>query len=134
MRVVLDSNIYVSAILFGGIPELPIRLALAGKITILISEAILSEVTGVLSSKFGWTDKQVAGLEKAIRSFATVIDVSSVLTAIAEDTADNRILECAVDGEADLIVTGDRHLSQLTAYGDIRIVSPREFAQELGLA
>ena len=85
MRVVLDSNVYISALLFGGIPELPIRLALAGKITILTSEAILSEVSGVLSSKFGWTAEQIADFEIEIRSPAILVEVSSVLSVIAED-------------------------------------------------
>jgi putative PIN family toxin of toxin-antitoxin system len=133
MRIVLDSNVYISALLFGGIPELPIRLAIAGKITVLISEAILSEVKGVLSAKFRWTDKQVAGFEKEIRSLAEVIDATSVLSVVTGDAADNRVLECAVDGSANCIITGDRHLARLKTYGSIRIVSPRQFAEALGI-
>jgi len=130
MRVVLDSNVFISALLFGGVPELPIRLAVAGKITLLTSSAILTEVSGVLSSKFRWTEAQVSDLRKEIRSLAEEIRVISQVSLVA-DAADNRILECAVDGKADFVITGDRHLLDLKEYVGIRIVSPREFAERV---
>lgn len=134
VRIVLDSNVYVSALLFDGLPELPIRLALAGKITILTSNAILSEVSGVLSSKFRWTESQASDFDQEIRSLAEVVNVCSVLSLIPEDDADNRILECAVDGKANLVITGDHHLLRLREYAGIRILTPREFAESLGSA
>ena len=84
-------------------------------------------------SKFKWTERQVSDFEKEICSLAEMVDVNSVLS-IAEDDADNRILECAVDGKASIIITGDHHLLAISEYAGIRILSAREFAVSLGIA
>jgi putative PIN family toxin of toxin-antitoxin system len=129
MRVVLDTNVYVSAILFGGLPELPIRLAGRGSITLLVSDAIIAELIGVVIRKFGWPPDRIIEIEQEIRRLGEVVSITSDINAVSSDDADNRILECAVDGRADLIVSGDHHLLALGSYQGIRVVSPRDFAE-----
>jgi predicted nucleic acid-binding protein len=108
VRLVLDTNVYISAILFDGLPELPVRLARANRITLLTSEPIIAELIGVLRSKLAWPEQQLRDVEKELR-------------------------ECAVDGRADLIISGDRHLLKLGPFAGIRILSPRAFAELLGI-
>lgn len=133
MRVVLDTNVYISAILFDGLPEIPIRLARMRKLILLTSEAMIVELTGVLGSKFGWDPRHLEDVRRELLTLASVVETTSRMTVIREDDADNRVLECAVDGRADLIVTGDRHLAALGSFAGIGIVSPRSFAEALGL-
>ena len=133
MRLVLDTNVYISAILVDGLPELPVRLARANRITLLISEPIIAELIGVLRSKFAWTEQQLRDVEKELRTLASVIRTKSEMTVVSDDDADNRVLECAVDGRADLIISGDRHLLTLGSFAGMRILSPRAFAELLGI-
>ena len=133
MRVVLDTNVYVSAILFDGLPELPLKLARMRKLSLVTSEAIVAELIGVLTSKLGRNSQQLQDVDKELRRLGSVVATRSRLNVIREDDADNRVLECAVDGQVDLIVTGDRHLAALGSFAGIRIISPKAFAEALGL-
>jgi len=133
VRVVLDTNVYVSAILFDGLPELPLKLARMRKLCLVTSEAIVAELIGVLTSKLGRNSQQLQDVDKELRRLGSVVATRSRLNAIREDDADNRVLECAVDGQVDLIVTGDRHLAALGSFAGIRIISPKAFAEALGL-
>ena len=100
IRVVADTNIYISAILFGGKPEEIRKLARQGTIELLVSETILAEIAGVLKRKFGWSDWQISEVIKDIRSITTLITPVSALSVIKEDEPDNRVLECAAEGKA----------------------------------
>ena len=133
VRVVLDTNVYVSAILFDGLPELPLKLARMRKLCLVTSEAIVAELIGVLTSKLGRNSQQLQDVDKELRRLGSVVATRSRLNVIREDDADNRVLECAVDGQVDLIVTGDRHLAALGSFAGIRIISPKAFAEALGL-
>lgn len=126
-KVVLDTNVYISAVLFGGNPEEIRKLSKEGKIEVLISEAIISEIADVLRRKFNWESWQISQLIDDIREVSTLIIPRQSISLIADD-ADNRILECALEGNAQYIISGDkRHLLPLKGYRDIRILSPDEF-------
>lgn len=126
-RVVLDTNVLVSAVHFGGPPEELLLLANQGAIQLFISPFILEETSTVLRKKLGWENKRIKGLLKAIEEVAAIIEPETELTVIKNDAADNRILECAVDAKADFLVTGDkRHLLPLRHYKGIRIITPRQ--------
>ena len=128
MRVVLDTNVYISAILFGGNCEEILRLAGLGSFEILISKAILLEIKSVLKDKFNWTGKQVAAATSYIKDITTEIKPDIALIVVRNDPSDNKIIECAVSGKARYIVTGDRnHLLPLKKYKNIKILSPAEF-------
>jgi len=128
LKAVLDTNIYISAILFGGNPERIRRLSKEGKVEILISEAIIGEIAEVLRRKFNWQSWQISQVIDEIRGFTTLVVPKRTISQIKEDEADNRVLECAVEGGAQYIVSGDkRHLLSLREYQGIRIVKVEEF-------
>lgn len=128
VKVVLDTNIYVSAILFGGNPEKIRKLSKDKKIEVLISEAIVAEMAEVLRKKFNWESWQISQIIDEIREAATLVIPHQILSVIKRDEDDNRILECALEGNAQYIISGDkRHLLPLKDYRGIKILSPSEF-------
>ena len=132
IRVVADTNIYISAILFGGKPEEIRKLARQGTIELLVSETIPAEIAGVLNRKFGWSDWQISEVIKDIRSITTLITPVSALSVIKEDEPDNRVLECAAEGKAQYIVTGDEHhLQPLKGFRRTTILNPTQFLELL---
>lgn len=124
LRVVLDTNIIISAILFGGKPEKLIKLALAGKINLLISYDIIAETVFILRNKFKWSNYQVREVDLMLRDTAILVAPLKRLSVVDEDDADNRILECALEGKADYIISGDKkHLLRLESFKGIPIIS-----------
>jgi len=126
-QVVLDTNIYISAILFGGKPQQIIELARENKIKLLISEHILWEIREVLRNKFNVPDARLNLIEHDILSLAKLVKVKSSIRKIKTHAADNAILACAVDGGGDVIISGDKHLLLLEEYEGIKIVLPSKF-------
>ncbi|MCJ7666378.1 MAG: putative toxin-antitoxin system toxin component, PIN family [Actinobacteria bacterium] len=134
LKVVLDTNIYISAILFGGNPERIRKLSKEKKLEILISEAIIAEVAEVLRKKFNWKSWQISQIIDEIRETATLIIPNQTLSMTKNDEDDNRILECAVEGKVQYIVSGDKqHLLPLKEYQGVKILSPAEFLIEMDL-
>jgi hypothetical protein len=87
----------------------------------------------VLRNKFDWQEKRlIARLKKIVRC-AVVVTPTITLNAITSDPDDNRVLECAVEGKADLIVSGDQDLHRLETYEGIPIVTPLDFLRTLGI-
>lgn len=128
IKVVADTNVYISAILFGGNSEKIRKLARDGEVELFISEVILAEIAGVLKRKFNWFDWQISEVIKDIRALTTLITPISTLSVIEEDESDNRVLECAAEGQAEYIISGDvHHLQPLEEYRGIRILSPADF-------
>jgi uncharacterized protein len=131
-RVVLDTNVYISAILFGGPPAALLAMARAGAIELMVSPAILDEVAGVLCSKFGFTAAHATEVLREIRSLAHVVRPGVRLAVVREDEPDNRILECAVAAGAAYVGSGDRrHLLALGTYAGIPILPPARLLQAL---
>ncbi len=128
VKVVLDTNIYISAILFGRKPEEIRKLSQEGKIELLVSEAIIAEVAEVLRKKFDWESWQISQVIDEIRETTTLVIPNQTLSVIKKDENDNRVLECAVEGEAHYILSGDkRHLLPLKEYQGIKILSKLSF-------
>lgn len=126
-KVVLDTNIYISAILFGGHPEEILNLARLGFISIFISPHLIQEIKKVLREKFQWSEKQIQETIDTIQNFAYLIEPKTKISKIKEDKADNRVLECALTSKANYIVSGDRHLLVLKRFRQIKILSPFDF-------
>lgn len=127
MRVVFDTNIYISAFAIpGGMAEEAYLSAILGKFELLTSIPILTETARVLQTKFDWSEDKTHALMQAIARVAAVVKPVMTLD-ILEDEPDNRILECANEAQADLIVTGDRHLLALKTYQGVKLTSLAEF-------
>ena len=132
LRVVLDTNVYFSAFTHPkGVPFSLWQHAILNRYSLLVSPAIVGELGGVLRLKGGWEDDQIISQLKLLVKVAELVAPKSILTAIAADDDDNRILECAVDGRAALIVSSDRHLRQLKTFQGIAIVHPIDFQRTL---
>ncbi len=130
--IVLDSNVYISAFLFGGHPRTILEKIISAQIGGAISAPILDEVREVLQRpKFGLTDATVMALISELQELCTVIMPTKTVRAIADDPDDNRILECALAADADVIVSGDAHLLDLGQWRGIAIQSPAAFVAEL---
>ncbi len=131
VRVVFDTNIYISALAIpGGNAEDAYLEAVRGTFELYTSVAILTETARVLQTKFDWADDKVREAVQDIGQVATVLRPRPTLH-ILDDEPDNRILECAVAAQAEFVVTGDRHLLALKQHGDITMISLADFLAKL---
>lgn len=126
MRVVADTNVLVSAIVFGGPPGRVIELAAEGRLRLIISPALIDELRDVLRRKFGFSDAALFQSETLLRRAGVVVEPAQHVAVVIDDPADNRVLEAAEAGGAEIIVSGDRHLLAPGLFGEIPIISPRE--------
>lgn len=127
MRVVFDSNIFVSALAIpGGSAERALEGAIDGVFDLVLSKPIIHEVLEVLARKF---DRDAEELSRTAVFLSSLGEVVAPRRKVGElrDEPDNRILECAAAGGAKVIVTGDREMLALREWEGIRIVSLREF-------
>ena len=129
LSVTADTNIYISALNFGGPPDRVLDLARAGEIRLAVSDPIRKELAGVLRLKFGWSEDAIAVAKARICEFTVSVDPIHTVRVVEEDPADNRILECAQAAGSEFIVTGDRHLLRLGRFGNARIVKASEFLE-----
>lgn len=130
MKAVFDTNIFVSALgIPGGQAERAIHLVIDAQVDLCISKEIIHEVLGVLAGKFSKGREDLARTAIFLSELAELVVPRKKLAVLA-DEPDNRILECAVSGRAEIIVTGDRAMLDLEQYQGIRIVSLRQFLDE----
>lgn len=128
MRVVLDTNVLVSALLFGGKPAQIVEFAAKGKIELCISPFILDEFEGKLKEKFKYSAEDAGEARSDVEVIAEIVHPHAKLDAVKRKDSDNRILECAVEAKAAALVTGDiRDIRSLGSFQGINILTPREF-------
>ena len=133
MKVVLDTNIWLSAIFWKGESDRLIKNILNKKISIIITQDILSEIIEVLNKeekfqKFIDDRKQkIEDLTRTILSLSTLIETKSKFDLIKEHPKDNIILEAAFDGNVDYIVSYDKHIINMIEFREIKILKPEEF-------
>jgi putative PIN family toxin of toxin-antitoxin system len=126
LRLVFDTNVYISAALFGRVAEKVLELASAGQVTLITSEAILTELYEKLTGKLAWSENRSLLFVATIRDIAEVVEPNIVLKVVPDDDNDNRIVECAIVGKATLIVTYDKDLLRLESYEMIGIITPKQ--------
>ena len=135
-KVVLDTNVYISGLVFGGVPAQILAAAVGGVFTLCVSEMIREEVASTLTEKFHWSADRIDSGCQPLWEVAELVETTSTLQISTADPDGDRILECAVDAGADVIVTGDDHLLRLNnqpmhpAISRIRILLPRDFVDE----
>lgn len=130
-KAVLDTNVLISALIFGGKPRKILLHSKEKKIRAFISAPILLELAKKLDSKFNWKEEKIKETVGTLSKFITVVYPTVRLNRVKKDPEDNKILECALEANADYIVTGDKHLLKLKRYGEIKIVTPADFLKTL---
>lgn len=98
----------------------------------MISPPLLQELRRILEEKFDLEPDILEVTVELVSDFSETVMPSQTIRAVTEDEDDNRVLECAVEGKAELIVTGDRHLLKLNSFRGIDILTPAIFLQKLG--
>ncbi len=130
VKAVLDTNILVSALVYGGKPRQILELSLSRRIKAFISTPIIAELVDVLLRKFRYSKSQVYVLERKIKeSFYVLYPTLSV--RILSDEPDNRVLEAALTAGADFIVTGDKELLNLKSFRGTKMLSSADFLKAL---
>ncbi|MCX8177152.1 MAG: putative toxin-antitoxin system toxin component, PIN family [Candidatus Bathyarchaeota archaeon] len=130
-RVVLDVNVWVSALLWGGKPAEIVKAAEEGKVVIVASEEIVGEISQVLNYPKLRKVYQAAGLRhkdlvEAVIKVVRFVEVSKRVSVVVEHPADDKFIECVLAAGADYIVSGDRHLLKIGGYKRTRILSVSE--------
>jgi len=134
LRAVLDTNILVSAFTHpDGRTAALHQAARDRRFRLLISPDLIHELARVLRGRFGWIDAEIQQEIRKLAHLAELIPTRTRLTIITADPDDNRVLECALDGRADLIVSNDRHLLALKFFRQIPILVGPDFRRTLGL-
>lgn len=131
-KLVLDTNVIISAILFGGKPRIIFEAILEGKFKNGISEPILEEIKNVLeSNKFQFSSEITREIVHALIAISEFVNPSISVCVIEKDPDDNKVLECALEHSADYIITGDIHLLEIGEYKNIKILTSAEFLKEI---
>jgi putative PIN family toxin of toxin-antitoxin system len=131
MRAVFDTNVWVSGLVFKGEVRKVIQKALDEEVRPVISIPLLRELEKVLlRPKIDYSPGAAAETLYQIQELCLLIHPTQKIRILQSDPADNRVLECALEGMVDLIVSGDKHLLDLGVFRDIPIVTPRQFLIE----
>jgi uncharacterized protein len=129
-KVLLDSNIFISALGWPGKPRVIFEKCLQGELELVTSANQLNELMRVMDyPKFDFTEEQKQTMLGIITAIATVVEIPGKIKVIEEDPDDDIILETAIIGNCDFIVSGDPHLLRLGEYAKVRIVTVSEFLE-----
>ena len=127
MRVVLDTNVFISAIL-GGKLSVFLDEWRAGQFTLLVSEAIIREYFDVINRpKFRFTAAEITIIRDYLLRTAEFVTPTQTVTAVEADPSDNKFLEAALAGRAICVVSGDKHLLNIGSFQDIEILTAYDF-------
>ena len=133
-KVVLDTNVTISAFFWEGNPRKIYDLARKGNLIMLLSDDMEKEFIRVLGyEKFGLSPQEVMPFLRNLRRHARHVETKSKISMVMDYPTDNIFLECALDGSADFIISGDRHLLAINVYKGIEIVRARELLLKEGL-
>lgn len=131
-RIVVDTNILISAFLFGGKPEVVLERALLGHVSLVASRDILDELEGVLcGKKFRYPPEVARSIVRELEAMCEIVTPTRKVAVVKADPCDNMVLECAVEARVDYVVSGDSHLLKLERFEDIPILSPAQFLDVL---
>jgi putative PIN family toxin of toxin-antitoxin system len=134
LKVVIDTNVFVSGLTFKGKPREVLDLIWRGDIEACISSFILKELEETLKKDFSWDRDQIKHTIEKIKAEIILIQPKNKVSVIKGKDNDNRILECAIEGKVQYLISGDRkHLLPLKEYQRIKILSPAEFLKLLFL-
>lgn len=126
-KVVIDTNLFISALGWEGKPRILLNKVIDGEFELLISQKQLTEIKRVLDyPKFEFSKEQKERFVKILLQISKVVDTKIELEVIKEDPSDNMLLECAIETGTKIIVSGDKHLKKLKTYKGIKIMTVDE--------
>ena len=131
VKVVLDTNVFISALFWKGAPYQIFRKILRGAILNFTSPQILEELKERLLDKFKLPPEKVKEFLEIIVFSSQIVYPKKKLNIVKKDPEDNKILECALEAKASFIISGDKHLLEIKEYKGIKIVTPREFISRI---
>ena len=126
MRVVLDTNVLVSALHFGGRPRRLLESVLRGEHLLITGDAILAELEAVLVEVCGWSQDRAHAARGELEALAEVVAPTEV-PRVCRDPDDDQVLAIASAGRAEVVVTGDADLLSLSIHAGVRIVTVTDF-------
>jgi uncharacterized protein len=130
-KVVIDANVWISGLIFGGKPEKVLQLFIDGLINVVMSEELLSELRRKISQRFPLYVPKLTLLEASIREQALFVPLGSLSIIVSRDKNDDMVIETAVIGGASYIVSGDKDLLAIGRYKNIAIIKPADFLLKL---
>lgn len=130
VKILLDTNIIVSALIYKGKPEIIFKLVLDKQIRLVISPILLSELQEILLKKFDFSKRKTIRIDQKIRKVAKIVHPKETINII-RDEDDNRVLEAAIEGNCNYVVTGDKDLLVFKNYKKVEIVTAEEFLSRL---
>ena len=132
MKVVLDTNIFISSFFWGGNPRKIIERIINGEDTLFICNEILSEINSVISRpKFNVENRYITRFIKSIEDIANHVTLKGMSQQICRDKEDDKIIECALLSKAQYIITGDTDLLVLDEYQGIKIITSNEYISNI---
>jgi len=130
-RIVVDTNIYIPSIFWGGKPREVVDLGRSGRISIFTSLGIWMEIERKLKARFGLDEKEASQILLDFSMFTVAVKTSRKIAVIDDDPDDNKFIECAVASKAGYVVSGNEHLLNLGDYLGIQIKKAAEFLEIL---
>lgn len=128
-QIVIDTNVWLSGLIFGGKPAKVIELFIDGSIIVVCSEELLSELRRKITGRFPLFLPQLPALEASIRERALIVQIGSLPITASRDEDDNKFIETALIGNASYIVSGDKDLLVLRRYKSVTVIKPAEFLE-----
>jgi len=128
MKIVLDTNVFISGIFFGGPPSQILQSWRKSQIQIVLTEQILTEYQRVgeeLSEKYPTIN--IEPIIELFTIFGEFVETKGISETICEDPDDNKFIECAIASQSKLIISGDKHLLKISGYKEIEVLKPRQF-------
>ena len=131
IRIVIDTNVYISAIFWGGKPRQIVDMGRDGHIFIFTSIDIEKEIAAKLSEKFHLAEDEINRIMTDFGTFTFPVEPTRKISFIKGDHTDDKFLECGIACQADYIVSGDSHLQRAKEFEGIKILSPSDFLEAI---
>jgi putative PIN family toxin of toxin-antitoxin system len=132
MKIVLDSNIFVSSFYWKGNPRKVFDRITNGFDELYITDEILKEISTVMSSeKFNTNRQEIEEYIEIIESYSIKLFPQNITEEVSRDKDDDKILQCGLEGNVDFIITGDKDLLVLKEYKNIKIIKPKDYLENI---
>ena len=130
MKIVLDANIFVSALFWGGNPRIVLERAISKTDELFVSKEILQEIKDVIGKpKFHAGKNEIEYFINSIEEISNLIITKKIIKNGSRDKKDNMYIECGIAAKVDYIISGDTHLLELKKYKNIKIITAREYLE-----